>query len=153
MLKRPIYIDLEGGDLTGKTTLLKTTFKESDYSKIMCFHDRGILTHYLYNKLFDRYPEDNLKWLFELDRFVENNGIIILVGSVEELTDRFRFRNDDLFKLANILEINQAYKAIYRDYLYLFPTVKLIEIDGKTPLQIYNEAELFYAYMLGRGNA
>ena len=151
MLNRPIYIDLEGSDLTGKSTLLKTTFKESEYSKIMCFHDRGILTHYLYNKLFNRYPEDNLKWLFELDSFVENNGIIILVGSDAELINRYQLRSDDLFKLSNILEVNGAYKAIYRDYLYTFPTVRLIEIDGKTPQKVYEEAEKLYRYMLERG--
>jgi thymidylate kinase len=153
MLNRPIYIDLEGADLTGKSTLLKTTFKESEYSKIMCFHDRGILTHYLYNRLFNRYPEDNLKWLFELDKFVENNGIIILVGSAAELANRYRLRNDDLFRLANILKINDEYRSIYKNYLYAFSTVELIEIDGKTPLQIYKEAEKLYLYMLGRGTA
>jgi len=153
MLRRPIYIDLEGGDLTGKSTLLKTTFKESEYSKIMCFHDRGILTHYLYNEIFNRYEDDNLMWHNELYDFVQNNGIIILVGSTTELVNRYQIRSDDLFKLNNVLRMNEAYREIYRDSLYAFETVKLIEIDGKTPLQVYEEAEKLYLYMLGRGVA
>ena len=151
MLRRPIYIDLEGGDLTGKSTLLKTTFKESEYSKIMCFHDRGILTHHVYNTLFDRYQDNHLMWHNELYKFVQNNGIIILVGSVTELVNRYQLRSDDLFKLSNILEVNEAYRRIYRDFLYVFKTVKLIEIDGKTPLQVYEDAEKLYLYMLERG--
>jgi len=153
MLRRPIYIDLEGGDLTGKSTLLKTTFKESEYSKIMCFHDRGILTHCLYNEIFNRYEDDNLMWHNELYDFVQNNGIIILVGSTTELVNRYQIRSDDLFKLNNVLRMNEAYREIYRDSLYAFETVKLIEIDGKTPLQVYEEAEKLYLYMLGRGVA
>jgi thymidylate kinase len=151
MLKRPIYIDLEGADLTGKSTLLKTTFKQGDFSKILCFHDRGILTHFLYNMIFERYDEDASLWRNELYNFIENNGIIILVGSDAELVNRYQLRSDDIFKLSHILKVNKAYKKFYRDFLSTFHTVKLIEIDGKTPQQIYNDAESFYTYMLGRG--
>lgn len=153
MLRRPIYIDLEGSDLTGKSTLLKTTFREGEYSKIMCFHDRGILTHYLYNKVFERYMDSHLMWHNELYNFVQNNGIIILVGSATELVDRYQIRSDDIFKLNSVLRMNEEYRAIYRDFLYVFPTVKLIEIGDKTPLEIYQEAEKLYLYMLGRGVA
>jgi len=153
MLNRPVYIDLEGADLTGKPTLLKTTFRESEYSKIMCFHDRGILTHYLYNKTFDRYEDNELMWYNELYNFVQSNGIIILVGSEGELRKRFFDRSDDIFKINKILDINREYLNIYNNYLYVFPTVKLIKIDGKTPFKIYEEAEKLYLYMLGRGSA
>lgn len=147
----PIYIDLEGADLTGKSTLLKTTFKESDYSKIMCFHDRGILTHCLYNKIFDRFPENRKLWANELYDFVENNGIIILIASKEELINRYHNRNDDIFKLENIIKMNDAYIKIYMDVLESFDTVKLISVDKKTPLQVYEEAIELYEHMLVRG--
>lgn len=153
MLNRPVYIDLEGADLTGKSTLLKDTFRKGDYSKIMCFHDRGILTHYIYNMVFKRYGEDLPLWWNELQDFIKYNGIIILVGSEVELVNRYHKRSDDLFKLPNIVKMNEAYKRLYRDFLSSFFTVKMIEIDGKTPDQIYREAEKLYAYMLGRGDA
>jgi len=153
MLKRPIYIDLEGADLTGKSTLLKTTFKESEYSKIMCFHDRGILTQVVYNVTFGRYKEDHYLWMRELIKFIESNGIIILVGSPEELSKRFHKRSDDCFKLDAILQINEEYASFYLTVLKNFPTVKCINIDGKTPMQIYQEAEKLYLYMIGRGAA
>ena len=153
MLNRPVYIDLEGADLTGKSTLLKTTFKESEYSKIMCFHDRGVLTHYLYNVTFDRYPDNDSLWYNELCDFVQSNGIVILHGSDEELRKRFFNRSDDIFKIHKILNINDAYLQLYNNCLHAFPTVKLINVDNKTPLQVYEEAEKLYLYMLGRGAA
>jgi len=153
MLNRPVYIDLEGADLTGKSTLLKDTFRKGDYSKIMCFHDRGILTHYIYNQTFERYGEDLSLWWNELTGFIKHNGIIVLVGSEAELVNRYQKRSDDLFKLSNIVKMNEAYKKLCRDFLSSFFTVKVIEIDGKTPDQIYREAEKLYIYMMGRGVA
>lgn len=150
MLVKPLYIDLEGADLTGKSTLLKTTFKHSEYSKILCFHDRGILTHYLYNATFGRYNDDLILWLNELIEFVKKNGIVILHASDELVTERFKQRSDDLFKLDNILRINRAYKDIYFDVLKPYKTVEYIEVDGKTPEQILSEASALYYYMLLR---
>lgn len=146
MLNRPVYIDLEGADLTGKTTLLKTTFRKGDYSKILCFHDRGILTHYVYNMNFGRYPEDLDLWHHELIEFAKYNGIIILAAQdLRTLEDRFKQRGgDDLFRLGEIFEINEQYKLVYCSLLYIFPTVKLIYIENKTPKQIYEEAEKLY---------
>lgn len=153
MLNRPIYIDLEGADLTGKSTLLKMTFKEGDFSKIMCFHDRGILTHYVYNVAFNRFPEDHVMWVGELIKFVKHNGIIILIGGRDELTKRFKERSDDCFKLESILRINEEYASIYQEVLYKYPTVKCIVVNEKTPIEVYREAEKHYYYMVGRGAA
>jgi len=151
MLKQPIYIDLEGADLTGKSTLLKTTFKVSDYSKILCFHDRGILTHYLYNRVFERFPENRKLWNQELYDFVQDNGIIILAANKETLINRYQTRSDDLFKLDNIMKMNEAYVDIYTAWLHSFDTVKLINVDNKNPMQIYKEAEELYEQMYTRG--
>lgn len=148
MLEKPVYIDLEGADLTGKSTLLKTTFKHSDYSKILCFHDRGILTHYLYNATFKRYLDDLIIWLNELNNFVQSNGIVILHASDDLIKTRFGERSDDLFKLDNILKINKAYKEVYFDVLRPNKTVRFIEVDGKSPEQIMTEASDLYYYML-----
>lgn len=151
MLRQPVYIDLEGADLTGKSTLLKTTFKESDYSKIMCFHDRGILTHYLYNKVFNRFQENSGIWSSQLYDFIQNNGIIILTANIDELEKRFKERSDDLFKLENIIKMNDAYTDIYHHWLSSFDTVRRIHVDNKTPLQVYEEAKDLYDLMLMRG--
>lgn len=148
MLNKATYIDLEGADLTGKSTLLKTTFKNSEYSKIMCFHDRGILTHYLYNTTFNRYKEDELIWYNELFDFIHSNGIIILHASEAELRKRFFSRSDDIFKINKILDVNKRYLEIYNNYLCLFPTIKIIEVDNKTPIEVYEEAKKLYIYML-----
>jgi thymidylate kinase len=151
MLRQPTYIDLEGADLTGKSTLLKTTFKVSDYSKILCFHDRGILTHYLYNKVFERFPENKKLWNEELYKFVQDNGIIILTASKETLINRYQSRSDDLFKLENIIKMNDAYVEIYIDWLSSFDTVKMIDVGNKNPMQVYKEAEELYERMYSRG--
>lgn len=153
MLKRPVYIDLEGSDLTGKSTLLHMTFHESDYSKEMCFHDRGILTQYLYNSYLGRYEEDNELWALELYNFVSKNGIIILVANGDTLEQRFNGRGDEEFKLDAIRKINEEYCAFYDNILYAYPTVKRIFVDGKTPKEVFDEAKPFYEYMLKRGRA
>lgn len=149
MLIDPVYIDIEGADLTGKSTLLKTTFHESEYSKIMCFHDRGVLTHFIYNKEFGRYKEDLIMWLQEVVKFIQKNGIILLVASEEELKRRHALRSDDCFKLDAILKINEAYIKFYGKFLCDYENVRLICVgDGKTPLEVYNEAKILYEKML-----
>jgi thymidylate kinase len=152
MLSDPVYIDLEGADLTGKSTLLKSTFHEGEYSKIMCFHDRGILTHFVYNKEFKRYIEDLTMWMGELVKFVKKNGIIILVASEEELTRRHSLRSDDCFKLGQILQINEAYVTIYGKFLCDFENVRLIYVDKKTPFEIYEEAKSLYQEILEKSD-
>jgi len=149
---RPIYIDLEGADLTGKSTLLMTTFKEGDYSKLMCFHDRGIMTHYVYNKCFNRFPEDLDMWFDQLIKFLEaGNGIIILTAGVSTIGERFGERSDDLFKLDRILAVNEEYIKLYFELSPTYDTVRLISTDDKTPKEIYKEASSFYGKMFLRG--
>lgn len=152
MMIRPIYIDLEGADLTGKSTLLMTTFKEGDYSKLMCFHDRGIMTHYVYNKCFNRFPEDLDMWFDQLIKFLEaGNGIIILTAGVSTIGERFGERSDDLFKLDRILAVNEEYIKLYFELSPTYDTVRLISTDDKTPKEIYKEASSFYGKMFLRG--
>jgi len=151
MMIRPIYIDLEGADLTGKSTLLMTTFKEGDYSKLMCFHDRGIMTHYVYNKCFNRFPEDLDMWFDQLIKFLEaGNGIIILTAGVSTIGERFGERSDDLFKLDRILAVNEEYIKLYFELSPTYDTVRLISTDDKTPKEIYKEASSFYGKMFLR---
>jgi thymidylate kinase len=118
----------------------------------MCFHDRGILTHCLYNKVFNRFPENRKLWANELYDFVENNGIIILTASKEELINRYHQRSDDIFKLENVLKMNDAYVDAYIEFLGSFDTVRLISVDNKTPLQVYEEAAMLYEEMYRRGS-
>ena len=159
MLKRPIYIDLEGADLTGKTTLLKTTFREGDYSKILCFHDRGIMTHYVYNKCFRRFTEDLDMWFNEFIHFLEaGNGVVILTANENTIRKRFFDRNDDLFKLDRILAVNKEYVKLYFELknthdtaLLIKSTVCLISTDDKTPEEVYKEASSFYGKLFLRG--
>jgi thymidylate kinase len=153
MLNRRIYIDLEGADLTGKSTLLKTTFKEGDYSKIMCFHDRGIMTHYVYNKCFNRYPEDLDMWFNGIIEFLKygKGGIIILTASENTLRHRFLQRNDDFFKLDKILAVNDEYIELYFKLSHAYDTLKLISTDNKTPKEIYKEATALYGKMYLKG--
>jgi hypothetical protein len=117
----------------------------------MCFHDRGILTQYLYNTLFGRYEEDNEIWATELYRFIQNNGILILVANSKTLEKRFSDRSDDIFKFDSIRRINDEYNAFYENLLYAYPTVARIFIEDKTPKEIFEEAKPFYEYMLKRG--
>ena len=145
-----MYIDLEGADLTGKSTLLKTTFHSSDYSKIMCFHDRGILTHYVYNTLYKRYLEDILMWKDQLLRFAQNSGIILLVANDNNiLRERYdNLRKDDIYKREEIVKINTHYQQIYMETLQYFENIKQIIIDNKSPLEIFEEASEHYEFML-----
>lgn len=150
MLNRPVYIDLEGADLTGKSTLLKTTFKHTEYSKIICFHDRGVLTHFAYNSHYKRYPEDQLLWLEELDDFASKNGIILLVADDNDvLRNRYdKLRQDDIYGREQVVKINTYYKYLYADYLHLFSGVKQIIIDGKSSMEILEEAKELYEKIL-----
>ena len=153
MLKRPVYIDLEGGDLVGKSTLLKATFKMSDYSKIMCFHDRGVLTHFVYNDLYKRFPEDSQMWLDQLLSFCRDHAIILLVADDNNiLRKRFAERSDEIYKREEIVKINIHYKQVYIKNLQYFENVKQIIIDNKTPVEIFKEASEHYEFMLRKAS-
>ena len=153
MLKRPVYIDLEGGDLVGKSTLLKATFKMSDYSKIMCFHDRGVLTHFVYNDLYKRFPEDSQMWLDQLLAFCRDHAIILLVADDNNiLRKRFAERSDEIYKREEIVKINIHYKQVYIKNLQYCENVKQIIIDNKTPVEIFKEASEHYEFMLRKAS-
>lgn len=153
MLKRPVYIDLEGGDLVGKSTLLKATFKMSDYSKIMCFHDRGVLTHFVYNDLYKRFPEDSQMWLDQLLSFCRDHAIILLVADDNNiLRKRFAERSDEIYKREEIVKINIHYKQVYIKNLQYCENVKQIIIDNKTPVEIFKEASEHYEFMLRKAS-
>lgn len=150
MLIRSVYLDLEGADLTGKSTLLKTTFKSSDYSKIMCFHDRGVLTHFVYNDLYKRYPEDYELWYNAVTDFCRHHGIVLLVADDNNIL-RHRYdnlRQDDIYKREEIVKVNTHYKLVYSSFLKFFVNVKQIIIDNKTPIEIFEEACEHYEFIL-----
>jgi thymidylate kinase len=150
MLKRPVYIDLEGADLTGKSTLLKMTFKASDYSKILCFHDRGILTHCVYNELYNRFTEDKALWYEQLILFCRDNAIVLLVADDNNiLRNRYNnLRQDDIYKREEIVKVNIHYQKVYTKILRYYENVRQIIIDNKTPYEIFEEASEHYELML-----
>ena len=133
-------ITIEGGDLTGKTTFRRAIFDMEDSAgKKLFIGDRGILTHLLYNKYFERYPELADSYSKDFVDYLSNNGLIILSLSDKVIAKRFEERGDHLYDLEPILGMNKLYNVASKG-LENIPFVKVIEADGKTVAQTIAEA-------------
>jgi thymidylate kinase len=119
---------IEGGDLTGKTTLQKTLLKEEPITKEIFVSDRSIMTRMAYNVENKIKKELNEIWKKDLMDFLTNNAMLFLqCEDVESIKKRFFTRNDENYSLEKILEIHKEYNKIYNTYLSNLPCVKNID--------------------------
>lgn len=142
-------IIVEGNDLVGKTSFQKAMFRMPDcpVSKMLFTGDRGILTHYLYNQYFSRYPELESCYINDLVDHLSNNGTIILTLDNDSLSKRFKERGDDLYDIDTIFGMNSLYNA-NAEGLKNIPFVKVIEADGKSIAQTIAEATPWFNMMM-----
>lgn len=142
-------IVLEGNDLTGKTSFQKAMFRMPDcpVSKMLFTGDRGILTHYLYNQYFSRYPELESCYVNDLVDHLSNNGMVILTLNNASLSKRFKERGDDLYDIDTIFGMNSLYNA-NAEGLKNIPFVKVIEADDKSIAQTIAEATPWFNMMM-----
>jgi thymidylate kinase len=141
-------ITIEGGDLTGKTTLRRAIFRmDNSPGKKLFIGDRGILTHLLYNQYFNRYEELNDCFGKDLLDYLTNNGLLILRLSDENVTKRFKDRGDHLYSIEPILGMNRLYN-VFSEGLENIPFVKVIEADDKTVVQTIAEAKPWLEMMM-----
>lgn len=142
-------IIVEGNDLVGKTSFQKAMFRMPDcpVSKRLFTGDRGILTHYLYNQYFSRYPELESCYINDLIDHISSNGTIILTLNNASLSKRFKERGDDLYDIDTIFGMNSLYNA-NAEGLKNIPFVKVIEADDKSIAQTIAEAEPWFNMMM-----
>jgi len=143
-------IAIEGGDLTGKTTLQKELMSgDMKIGYEVFVSDRSILTHIVYSEHFKRHQEFISAWYKDLIDFLCSNGMIILTATDDTVKKRFGDRGDDKYSLAKILQINALYNK-KAELLGSLPFVKVIAVDEKTVAKIVDEIKTWAASIRDR---
>jgi hypothetical protein len=125
-------ISIDGGDLTGKTTLQKALFNKSlEIGKKLFISDRSVLTQLIYSDYFKRRVECLDSWNKDFIDFLSTNGLILLTLKESSVRKRYEQRGDDTYNLDKILKINDQYNEKVKS-LVKIPFVKIIEADDKT---------------------
>lgn len=112
MTKLPIkYIILEGPDCSGKSSLYSTLNKATHFKRNI--KDRSFLSTLCYARLYDRDTVEELRESLYEELCDINNYLIVLLPSVETLTQRLSSRGDDYQNCESLLKL----RAIYEEEL------------------------------------
>lgn len=116
------YLNLEGPDRSGKTTLYSNLHKATDYRWNV--HDRSGLSMLVFSDMYKRDSFHNIENV-KREMFNLNNRFILLLPEWDEIVRRNEFTPDELHSIISLKKVYNAFEKVVEEFEN-FPNVMAI---------------------------
>jgi thymidylate kinase len=101
-------IIVEGCDLAGKSTLIRSFHKKTKFKYNV--HDRSFLSMVVYARQFDRKDDEARHRAALMEELCDlNNLMVVLIPPLQTILDRFKERGDDIQTLDSLVRLHQLF--------------------------------------------
>jgi hypothetical protein len=133
---KPQCVFIEGPDLSGKTTLIRSLHRETRYAYHLM--DRSHISRNLFAKMYNR-PTDPMMDL-EINNL--NNRYFILLPESDLVIERYNERGDEIHDLDGVLTVLDEFHSLQRTFIGDLPNVMFVPVERDRDLTAFIQSRL-----------
>lgn len=133
---KPQCVFIEGPDLAGKTTLIRSLHRETRYAYHLM--DRSHISRNLFAKMYNR-PTDPMMDL-EINNL--NNRYFILLPGSDLVIERYNERGDEIHDLDGVLTVLDEFHSLQRTFIGDLPNVMFVPVERDRDLTAFIQSRL-----------
>ena len=122
------YLNLEGPDRSGKTTMQSQLHSATDYR--WNIHDRSGISMLVFSDMYNRDSFHNVENV-KRELFNLNNRFLFLIPDWDEIAQRHKFSPDELHTIISLREVYNAFEKVAEEFEN-FPNVMVVRSNDAT---------------------